>query len=349
MTSTVSDLHVRETPSAGVARLPERLRTGGLMLATADCIAAVIALIVSGVISGSGAGAFLTLASTLIIAGAAGRYRGTYALRPADEWYAAGGMAVLGTAAGIVLTAILGFDWFAAIGSTIVWVPIASLLAARLQRIRRAGTEYEGMQERVRESTLGTMWHAQQSLLRCFDVVVTLLAAIIAIPVMAIIALLVWRDSGRPVFFSQERVTRDDKSFVMWKFRTMRSGAGSDWVVPNDDRITPFGRFLRKTSLDELPQLWNVMCGDMSLVGPRPEMREYADRFSHQMDAYSQRHMVRPGLTGWAQLNLPRNLQPADAPSVLRADLFYVQNAGVHLYMFCLVKTAAELFTHGAV
>ena len=349
MISTVTELHVRDAEASDVLRLPERLRTGGLMLATADCVAAVIALVVSVVISGTGATAFLTLAATLIIAGAAGRYRGTFALRPADEWYAAGGMAVLGASAGIVLAAMLGFDLFAAIGSTIVWVPVAALFAGRLQRIRRGGTRYEGVLERVRESSLGTLWRAQQSLLRCLDVLFVLVISVIAIPVSAVIALLVWRDSGRPVFFTQERVTRDDKSFVMWKFRTMRSGAGSDWVVPGDDRITPFGRFLRKTSLDELPQLWNVLCGDMSLVGPRPEMREYADRFSHQMDAYSQRHIVRPGLTGWAQVNLPRNLQPEDAPSVLRADLFYVQNAGVHLYMLCLVKTACEIFAQKAV
>ncbi len=168
-------------------------------------------------------------------------------------------------------------------------------------------------------------------------------------PVLAMIAVAVWLDCKTPILFLQERIGRDDRAFTMWKFRTMRANASGQWATPGDERITRTGAFLRRSSLDELPQLWNVLRGDMSLVGPRPEMREYADRFNADLQNYSQRHIVRPGLTGWAQIILPRNLQPSDVPSVLVHDLFYVQNVSVYLYMFCLVKTLCECGTHAAV
>lgn len=347
MISTTREVRVTERTT--VHRLPERLRTGGLLLVTTDCTAALVALVVTGIISGSGAVPFLTLAATLLIASFVGRYRTSFALTQADEWYATYGVAILGGIAGLLLALVLGFDWFAAVGAEIVWAPLAGMCAAHLQGTRRGGVVYEGGLEHVRESRRGTLWHAQQSAMRFLDVLFASIGLIVLAPVMLIVSLVVWRDSGRPIFFRQERVCRDDKSFTMWKFRTMRVDSGDDWAKPNDDRITPTGAFLRRTSLDELPQLWNVLVGDMSLVGPRPEMREYADRFSTEFPSYSQRHIVRPGVTGWAQLVLPRNFQPDDFARVLPYDLFYVQNASVYLYMQCLVKTAFEVFSHRAV
>ena len=121
---------------------------------------------------------------------------------------------------------------------------------------------------------------------------------VVTAPVMGAIALALWRTQGRPILFTQERVGRDDRDFTIYKFRTMIRGAANQgaglWFERNDPRITPFGKWLRASSLDELPQLWNVLCGDMSLVGPRPKPRELIDRYrSH----YQQTLRVRPGLS----------------------------------------------------
>jgi len=186
----------------------------------------------------------------------------------------------------------------------------------------------------------------ERALIRVLDVVFTVVAGVLLAPVMLAIAVMIRRNDGPPIIFRQVRVGQHDRNFVMLKFRTMREDAGAAWVVPGDDRITPFGAFLRRSSLDELPQLWNVLIGNMSLVGPRPEMRDYVDRFSAEAPTYWQRHLVRPGLTGWAQISLTRNVQPTDMPHVLRSDLFYVENASLYLYLFCLAKTAFELVSH---
>ena len=348
MTTTARHLPVSESRTVAY-RLPERLRTSGLLLFTTDCIAAFLALVIVDVISGSGATPFLTLAATLLIASAVGRYRTTFAIGPADEWYASIGVALLGMIAGILIALILSFDWVAAPATSLVWSMFAALAAVHLHRMRRGNLHYEGVVEHVRESGRGSLWTGQQWMIRLLDLFFATVGLIVLSPVMLLVALAILRDSGTPVLFSQERVGRDDKSFVMWKFRTMRNGASDEWARPGDERITRTGTFLRKTSLDELPQLWNVLRGDMSLVGPRPEMREYADRFVQAMQNYSQRHIVRPGVTGWAQLVLPRNFQPDDVGTVLPYDLFYVQNVCLYLYMECIVKTACEIFSHRAV
>ena len=348
MTTTAPHLSIAESRSVAY-RLPERLRTSGLLLFTTDVVAAVLALVIVDFISGSGATAFLTLASAILIATGIGRYRTTFAATPADEWYASVGVGVLGMLVGMFFALILGFDLFAAPASALVWSLFAAVGAVHLQRMRRSNVRYEGALEYVRESRRGSLWVAQHWVIRLLDIMFAAIGMIVFSPLMLAVAILVLRDAGRPVFFSQTRVGRDDKSFVMWKFRTMRNGSGDEWARPGDERITRAGAFLRRTSLDELPQLWNVLRGDMSLVGPRPEMREYADRFAKALQSYSQRHIVRPGVTGWAQITLPRNFQPDDVASVLPYDLFYVQNAGLYLYMQCLVKTGCEILSHRAV
>ncbi|MBV9272170.1 MAG: sugar transferase, partial [Candidatus Eremiobacteraeota bacterium] len=184
------------------------------------------------------------------------------------------------------------------------------------------------------------------ALLRSFDIIVATVAAIVFLPMMAAVAAAVYFDSGAPVLFRQERVGRGGTMFRICKFRTMTTDAGANWARPGDSRITRIGAFLRRTSLDELPQIFNVLFGDMSVVGPRPEMQEFAAHFKTEIPHYDERHVVRPGITGWAQLYLKRNLEPSDVPDVLRCDLFYVEHASVPLNVAIVVKTAFEVLSH---
>ena len=135
---------------------------------------------------------------------------------------------------------------------------------------------------------------------RCTDMVLSLTALVLLLPVLATVAFLVWLDSGRPVFFRQDRVGLRFQRFQILKFRTMRLASGPSVTVAGDDRITRVGKYLRLTKLDELPQLWNVLGGEMSLVGPRPEVQEYVDLFR---DRYRTVLTVRPGLTDLASIH----------------------------------------------
>lgn len=136
---------------------------------------------------------------------------------------------------------------------------------------------------------------------RAFDLVLATLALVVLSPVLAVIALLVRINLGSPVFFGQERPGREGHRFRIWKFRTMLEERTSDGLPrPDADRLTPFGRRLRATSLDELPELWNILRGEMSFVGPRPLLVDYLPLYSPEQ---ARRHEVRPGLTGWAQIN----------------------------------------------
>lgn len=182
-----------------------------------------------------------------------------------------------------------------------------------------------------------------------FDRTCALLALIVLAPVLLVTALAIRLDSPGPVFFRQERVGRFGRSFKMCKFRSMHVGAGADWATPNDRRVTRVGAFIRRFSIDELPQLFNVLCGEMSLVGPRPEMRMYAERFKQQFFRYDDRHLARPGITGWTQINMRRHLTPDDVERVLENDLFYVENWSFVLDISILFKTAMEFVFHRGV
>ena len=166
---------------------------------------------------------------------------------------------------------------------------------------------------------------------------------------MLIAAIAIARESSGPIFFRQERVGKDGKPFRIFKFRTMRVGAGDAWAKPGDQRITKIGAFLRRTSLDELPQIFNVLRGEMSIVGPRPEMTSFAREFTASIPNYAQRHVVQPGITGWSQVYLKRNLEPEDMTSVLPFDLFYVEHASLLLDAALILKTASEVLFHRAV
>jgi len=163
---------------------------------------------------------------------------------------------------------------------------------------------------------------------RSFDLIVSAAGLVILSPLFALIAMVIKLTSRGPVFYKQPRVTMDGREFTMLKFRSMYVDAeartGPVWASKNDPRVTPIGRFLRRTSLDELPQLINVLKGDMSLVGPRPERRYFVEQFQRTIPHYSERHRVRCGMTGWAQVNGLRGQSPIEERT--RYDLYYIEN-----------------------
>jgi lipopolysaccharide/colanic/teichoic acid biosynthesis glycosyltransferase len=177
---------------------------------------------------------------------------------------------------------------------------------------------------------------------RCVDLAITIPAVVLLWPVLIAIAALVrWR-LGAPVLFRQERVGRGDRVFRLLKFRTMtnaRDGAGR--LLPDNDRLTPFGLFLRRWSLDELPQLLNVLRGELSLVGPRPLLVRYLPRYTERQ---RRRHTVRPGITGWAQLHGRNRLAWAER---FEHDLWYVAHCSLWLDLTILLRTAASLLAGG--
>ena len=160
--------------------------------------------------------------------------------------------------------------------------------------------------------------------------------------------------SRGPVFYHQERVGLQGRIFTVHKFRSMRPDAeaatGAVWASKaGDDRVTPVGGFLRRARLDELPQLWNVLRGDMSMVGPRPERPEFIQRLSSVIPFYGQRHVVRPGITGWAQVKYTYGASVEDAFEKLQYDLYYVKNMSIALDLFILFSTIKTvLLSRGA-
>jgi exopolysaccharide biosynthesis polyprenyl glycosylphosphotransferase len=175
------------------------------------------------------------------------------------------------------------------------------------------------------------------------DIAVSATALVVLLPLMALIAAAVRLADGGSVFYKQTRVGLNGHRFTIIKFRTMHEDAeqhlGAIWSVPNDPRCTRLGRYLRRFGLDELPQLWNILRGDMSLVGPRPERPEFTREFRQEHPGYDIRHFVRPGLTGYAQINGWRGYTSVEER--LRHDLYYVRNWSLRLdlYVFLLTLT----------
>jgi exopolysaccharide biosynthesis polyprenyl glycosylphosphotransferase len=178
---------------------------------------------------------------------------------------------------------------------------------------------------------------------RAFDAVGAAIGIVIAAPVMGLLAVLVRMTSPGNALYSQRRVGQHGAVFTIHKFRSMyenaEAGTGAVWARANDDRITPLGRFLRRSRLDELPQLWNVLLGDMSFVGPRPERPEFVVDLTKQIPFYGQRHVVKPGLTGWAQVRYTYGASVEDALEKLQYDLFYIKNMSFALDLFILFET----------
>jgi exopolysaccharide biosynthesis polyprenyl glycosylphosphotransferase len=177
---------------------------------------------------------------------------------------------------------------------------------------------------------------------RAIDLSVSLLGLPLSGPVMLLAGALMRLESKGPVFFSQKRIGRFGVPFRIWKLRTMRADAeesGPDWTLPKDARVTLVGRLVRKTRIDELPQLWNVLLGEMSLVGPRPECVGLVEQFTKQIPFYSQRHLVRPALTGWAQIMYPYGSSVQDAREKLKYDLYYLKHASLGLDLQIMLRT----------
>jgi exopolysaccharide biosynthesis polyprenyl glycosylphosphotransferase len=175
------------------------------------------------------------------------------------------------------------------------------------------------------------------------DVVAAVCGVVLATPIMLTVAAAVRLTSSGPAFYSQQRVGQYGRLFTVHKFRSMRqdaeSGTGAVWARKNDNRVTPIGRFLRRTRLDELPQLWNVLTGDMSLIGPRPERPEFVQQLTEQIPFYGQRHVIRPGLTGWAQVRYTYGSSAEDAMQKLQYDLYYIKNLSIALDLFIILST----------
>jgi len=178
---------------------------------------------------------------------------------------------------------------------------------------------------------------------RLLNFSVALIGFVITLPLLPFIVLAVKLDSPGPVLYHQKRVGRRGVTFYCYKFRTMRQDAeadtGATWATDNDPRITRVGRFLRASRLDEIPQLWNVLKGDMHFVGPRPERPEFVESLSKEIPYYGVRHVVRPGITGWAQVEYKYGNTVEDAREKLQYDLFYIKNASVGLDFWIVFQT----------
>jgi sugar transferase (PEP-CTERM system associated) len=234
-------------------------------------------------------------------------------------------------------------------------LPLRQILDCRIRGVRV--TTLAGFFERVRGEipldVLKASWliYAEgfsQDLLRTwvkrvFDVVVSCVLLVLAMPVMLATAIAIFLESGAPIVYRQERVGRGGRIFTLLKFRSMRVDAEKDgkaqWAQANDARVTRVGRFIRGTRIDELPQLFNVLRGEMSFVGPRPERPAFVADLTGQIPFYDVRHCVNPGLTGWAQVRHRYGASVADAGRKLQFDLYYVKNHSLALDVLILLET----------
>jgi exopolysaccharide biosynthesis polyprenyl glycosylphosphotransferase len=190
--------------------------------------------------------------------------------------------------------------------------------------------------------------HLSLLLKRLIDVGGALFGLIVLSPLFLVVSLLVKLTSPGPIFYAQERMTANGRVFKMWKFRSMKQDAdkeeGFTWTVENDPRRTKFGTFIRKTSLDEFPQLWNVLIGDMSLVGPRPERPELIEGFKDEITGYMLRHKMRAGITGWAQINGWRGNTSLEKR--IEFDMYYIRNWSLPLDLKILLLTVFNGFVN---
>ncbi len=187
---------------------------------------------------------------------------------------------------------------------------------------------------------------------RVFDVAASGLLLALTFPLIALFACLVKLDSKGPAFFRQTRVGLYGQPFTVLKLRSMRLDAesgGAKWAEKDDPRITRLGRFIRKVRIDELPQVWTVLAGRMSFVGPRPEVPAFVTDLEDKLPYYAERHMVKPGITGWAQINYPYGASVEDARAKLEYDLYYAKNYTPFLDLLILLQTVrVVLWPEGA-
>lgn len=180
---------------------------------------------------------------------------------------------------------------------------------------------------------------------RFFDIVFSIIGLILATPLIIIFGIMIKLESQGPIFYRQERVGLNGKYFYITKLRSMKIDAeknGAQWAEKNDPRVTKVGKFIRKTRIDELPQLWNVLKGDMSLIGPRPERPMFTAQFNMEIPGFVNRLKVKPGLTGWAQVNGGYEISPKEK---LKYDLFYIENMNFMLDVKIILLTVKVVLT----
>ena len=239
---------------------------------------------------------------------------------------------------------------------------IPELMQLRLSGCRVLGAEefYEEFAMKIPVAYLKDHWfvlsegfsllhHSTQlRVKRVFDLVIAIVGLLVFLPLLVISAPLIKLDGGS-VYYRQRRTGKDGESFELVKLRTMVQNAeqgGARWAEQNDPRITPIGRWLRKTRIDELPQLWNVMKGDMSFVGPRPERPAFNGQLEKEIPYYNLRHMIKPGITGWAQVMYPYGASTTDALKKLEYDLYYIKNYSLVLDIFIVLRTLRVVVSH---
>lgn len=212
--------------------------------------------------------------------------------------------------------------------------------------------QVDGSQALIVPTQLRACTPSARLLKRLFDVAIATGALLLCWPFMVLIATAIWLESGAPVLYRQQRVGRNGVVFDLLKFRSMRpdaeSATGPTLAKIGDTRVTRVGGFLRRTSLDELPQLINVLRGDMSIVGPRPERPMFVEKFRSRLPRYDERHLVRPGMTGWSQVHMKRMLSESDAAEKLEHDLLYVEHWSLFMDISVIFKTGAEFLFHRA-
>lgn len=238
-------------------------------------------------------------------------------------------------------------------------VALESLRSGR--RVTDAVTFFEKTLHRVPVDVISPEWllfadlqlyrQEQATLKRLCDLVVSALGLAISVLISPLVALAIKLDSAGPVFYSQDRVGLNGKVFRLYKFRTMAIDAESSralWSQKGDQRVTRVGRFLRRSRLDELPQLWNIFLGQMSVVGPRPERPQFIHQLAGAIPFYNHRHLVKPGLTGWAQINYRYGNCIEDARRKLEYDLYYIKHKSLELDFTILVRTLHAVLTSGS-
>jgi sugar transferase (PEP-CTERM system associated) len=178
---------------------------------------------------------------------------------------------------------------------------------------------------------------------RTFDIVIALITFILTLPLMVLVAIAIWLETGSPVLFRQERTGFKGRKFKIMKFRSMCHGAeegGPVWAASDDNRVTRIGRCIRKYRLDELPQILNVLRGEMSLVGPRPERPHFCELLGENIPFFGLRHTVRPGITGWAQVKYQYGASVEESKTKLEYDFFYIKHMSIVLDLAILFETA---------
>jgi sugar transferase (PEP-CTERM system associated) len=244
-------------------------------------------------------------------------------------------------------------------------LPVEALLRAKMAgvRVEDATTIYERVTGKILIDDLRPSWlifsdgflvsRSSRWMKRVIDLTLSIVMGLAALPVMVVTAIAIWLESGGPVLYCQDRVGENGRVFTLCKFRSMRTDAEKEgtpiWASEQDNRVTRVGRFIRKTRLDELPQLWNVLRGDMSFVGPRPERPYFVTELARAIPFYQERHAVKPGITGWAQVKYRYGASVEDAMEKLRYDLYYIKHLSIFFDLTIVFDTVkVVLFRKGA-